>query len=420
MTIPESVLAPRELERVRQVALAVLRTLGEHGREARQPLRSMVPQFLRSNWVPVGGIALALVGWGMTGASPIHALNDVAYQQDQRESQGELVKRHITLGNDFLNLGQLEAAQAEFKQARTIDTYNTDAQFGSLKASVFDTIKANEYDPEIAERWLRFILSKRPDDTHGLAYLGLVHARIDPDSALWYYDQALASDTGNALAYAGKGDVYLLRNQEVNAFEMYERAHSISPWNQVFLNNLGYQRYLRGDYAEADSIYRRLLLLNDKYLLSAYMLANTDLMMGQPGVAYQILQILVAGSLRDSARMSLPSNLSGWAFFVGGARPEELHDRREKATYAHYLMAITAYLSGDEPSARRHLREVGQLHVPWLKPVETIVWTDLRTLRGARPEMRARIDRLERMIWPRGFPWPPPTQPLPDPDQGRH
>jgi hypothetical protein len=54
------------------------------------------------------------------------------------------------LGNQFLNVGQLEAAQAEFTQASSAEPYNAEAQLGSLKASVFDTIQGKEYDPELA------------------------------------------------------------------------------------------------------------------------------------------------------------------------------------------------------------------------------------------------------------------------------
>jgi uncharacterized membrane protein len=100
--------------------------------------------------------------------------------------------------------------------------------------------------------------------------------------------------------------------------------------------------------------------------------------------------------------------LGGWFFHVGGAEPAFLFGRQEKAAYGYYLLAIAAYLSNDERSAHRHLREVRQLRVPSSQTVETIVWADLQRLRQTRKETRARVGRLERMIWPNGFPWPSP------------
>jgi tetratricopeptide (TPR) repeat protein len=416
MTTPEPPLDRETLDRVRQITLEVLRTVGESKPTTRKRWRRMVVDFLSRDWVPVGAIVLALIGWRCTKASPIASLKEVADRQSQREARQEVVKRHNSLGNKFLSLGQFEAARSEFEQASVLEPANPDAQLGGLKASVFDSIESNEYDPEIAGERLRFIRSLHEDDTHALTLLGQLYLGTDLDSAFRFYKLAIASDKDNALAYAGMGeayrrranadtgDVYRRRGHIDSGFAMDQSAHTISPWNQGFLNNLAYQQYLRGDYWQADTSYRALLKLNDRYLLSAYMLANTELMMHEAANAHTILRILVVDALRDSVRMHLPQNLRGWAFVVDSLySQQELHTPQEKAVYAYSLMAMSAYMSDSVAKAHRHVRELGQFNVPWLLPVETIIRADLHRLRKEWPERKSKVDRLETLIWTEGF-----------------
>jgi len=77
-----------------------------------------------------------------------------------------------------------------------------------------------------------------------------------------------------------------------DARQLYEKAASLSPWNQTFLNNLAYQHFLAGEYKKADELYVRLLSLDSRYLLSYFMLSQAVLMQGDNQRAFRTLRLL--------------------------------------------------------------------------------------------------------------------------------
>lgn len=139
---------------------------------------------------------------------------------------------------------------------------------------------------------------------------------------------------------------------------MYEIAESKSPWNQTFLNNAAYQYYLRHDYSKAEELYVRLLNLQHDFLLGYCMLANTQLMLGNAGLADRNLEPL-ENRLRDDSIMKLERNQGTWEFEVSDQQAlVEFYSPQEKVTYMRYLLALVRELSGHTEEAKRELQEV--------------------------------------------------------------
>jgi|KBSMisStandDraft_5_1062788.scaffolds.fasta_scaffold148678_2 Flp pilus assembly protein TadD len=385
--ITPTVVSPEQLEHV--VRAAVERAASKDPPGPQGAARRLVDN-LKAYWplfVGLVSIGLALIGWATYKVSPLESIREIAHQKEQRRFQQQLSQQHIDLGNDFLNVAQLEAAKAEFARARELDSYSVDAELGLLKVSVFEPVRTDEYDPEVAERRLQAILRQRPNDTHALAFLGDVYTNLDRDKALKYYRQSLASDQKNAYAYEGLGVLLDLQGKTPDALQMYEKAVSLSGWNQTFLNNLAYQYYLRANYSKAEELYLLLLGLDDRYFLSYCMLANTQLMLGSPRAAYRNLQRLDA-MLRDGATSKLKRNNGDWFFHVTELETVHLTSADQKAGYVRLLMAVTAKLLALDDDVRRHLLEATS---DSSKQSLRIVDSDINRLAKAQPALAGRL-----------------------------
>ena len=137
-----------------------------------------------------------------------------------------------------------------------LNKYNVEAEFGLFKVSafeLFDAAKIQDTDPAIVERRLNAVLGQRKTDTHALTYRGIVELKIHPEEAAADFDKAIQFDPENALAHFYKGVLLDRKGSRDEALRHYTIAAEKSEWNQVFLNNLAYQYFQRGDYALAES-----------------------------------------------------------------------------------------------------------------------------------------------------------------------
>jgi len=379
------------IEEIADIVVAALEASRGDRHQSRQATRGLF-ETLRDNWGIVAALVsllLAFAGWLVYDVSPLSTVEEIAHRQEQRRFQRDLVARHLALGNDFLSVGQLEAAKLEFTRARELDQYSIEAEVGLLKVSVFEPITSNDYSPEVAERRLQAILQGNANDTHALAFLGEVFRGINQEKALEYYEQALDVDSGNALAYFGKAVLADEAGKRAEALPLYEKAVTLSPWNQTFLNNLAYQHFLGANYEKADELYVLLLSLDSRYLLSYYMLGHSRLLRGQDEQAYRTFGLLDQ-LLADDQTISLRRNTGPWFFHVDEGAPVYLYTNAEKRAYAHYVIALAASLSAHSDEARQHLAGVAVLGDA-ARAGRRIVVGDMRRLQKARPEVASRL-----------------------------
>ena len=223
-----------------------------------------------------------------------------------------------------------------------------------------------------------------------------MYSRIDGQKALEYYDEAIASDSSNAWAYAEKGELAMRQNDRQTTLAMYEQAIKLSKWNQLFLNNAAYQYYLNRDYGKAYELYARLLNLQPDFLISYSMVANTALMLGNADLAGRILEPLEE-KLHDQSILNLERNQGGWAYRDRDQNELILYSPQEKIAYLRYLLALARQLTGHPKEAERVLREVAaESHDT--SQVRLILDSDISNLEAARPEFAKQLYKFKLSI----------------------
>jgi tetratricopeptide (TPR) repeat protein len=305
----------------------------------------------------------------------------------------------LQLGFDFLNVNQIQPAKAEFTRARELEPYNTQAELGLLKVSVFEMFEPaniDSFEPEIAERRLSAILQEHPNDTHALTFLGMVYRTPNPKEAEANFDKAIAADPANALAYFQKGFLLDLRGDQVGALRLYGEASRRSKWNQAFLNNLAYQYFQRRDYARAEASYRDLLNLDARLVLSYIMLANTELILGKVDDASLHVADLLR-RLNDGVTVKLPRNHNEWYFHAEPGETMQLFTDAEKLAYIRYVAALTAHLRARTSDVRHYLAEIAR-EPAGKEAAMLVLQSDLRRLATAQPAWAAALSDFAAIV----------------------
>ena len=382
---------PQRTKRIAETTEIVLGVIDSYRRrdtEAKGPVVSVFAR-LTKNWVVflfVVSLFGTFLGWLVYDISPLQPLEEIASRQNEYKRKElhlqyrqRMVKRHIDLGNSFLNVAQLDAARGEFENALKLDPDNSEAHLGKLKAEIFAPIANKEYEPEIAKRKLDLILKERPNDPQVLAYLGDIYQNISAQEAMQYYEQAITHDPTMASAYQGMGIIYDKADKIDDAIKMYEKALALSNWNQTFLNNLGYQYLRRNEYPKAIEKYKLLLQLDYRYLLTYYTLSNAYRLTGNLSMALWFQERLI-GLLNDTNMTTLARNRGEWFFHTDSHRVH-FYELPMRKCYALYNAALTAYLQKDYAKADAYVAKANALHSPNAYLVKSLVRYDIKTIK---------------------------------------
>lgn len=260
------------------------------------------PMFVLSNW---GFFAtLVAVGLGVWA----YWYYDVSYFESQRnisqsKAAGEFYRK---LGDSLILHGEREAAEDAYRSALKVSPNNMEATRGLLKMQVFDPLEGQkDIIPEVVDKKIDYLsslitdntesfivsyfkgeryeeqeeyaqaktayeesISKNPDFVYGyiaLAYVSIL-AGDGVDYGMGQLDEALKHDPNSALALNNLGFCYMVKRDYDKAFKLFEHAHQISPYLEVFVNLGEAQRYKGNEdsLAEALSFHERALeLLRD-------------------------------------------------------------------------------------------------------------------------------------------------------------
>ncbi|MGI9552488.1 MAG: tetratricopeptide repeat protein, partial [Aurantibacter sp.] len=347
----------------------------------------------------IGAIS-TLIGWSLFDISPLHKLEEIANNQRdyQRKEQHlkynqRMVERHLELGDSFLSAGQVDEAKTEFARALELDNYNIKAHFGKLKSEIFIPPANKAFDSEIAEKRLKLIQKENPDDPHIFSFLGDVNRINDKDKAMEYYRKAVNIDSSIASAYAGMAVIHDLDKEYDEALKMYLKAHSLSKWNQTYLNNLGYQYYQKGNYDQAIEYYEKLLSLNGEYALTHFTLASAYRLKGNLWYAFQYYEFLM--KILDTKEVMDRKINNGQWFFHTDKGPVHFYELAMKKCYAYYGQALTAYLRYDYPTANRYIEMVRQLNSKEEYLVKIVMAHDIETLRDVQKSYSNSLDAFK-------------------------
>jgi tetratricopeptide (TPR) repeat protein len=350
-------------------------------------LRGIV--FISSNWVVflfVFSILVVLIGRFVFGISIFQPLEEIARRQNeyrrkevQEQYRTRMVRRHIDLGNRFLDVWQLDAARTDFVNALKLDPLNVEAQMGLFKAEVFTPILENDFDPEIAEKRLQMILRENENDRHALLYLGSVYMHIEQGTALEFLQAALSQDSTLAAAYINMGLIFDMQNKPDDALAMYEKAAEFSEWNQMVLNNLGYEYIRKREYEKAIPKLELLLNLDNRCLIGYWNLSNAYRLCGAFDSAY-LLQKQLIRLLSDPNVTSLSRNQGIWFFETGPDSGVKFYSLPQKQCYSYYSLALTSFILGREDEADGFMETAQALEVDDRAPATEFLISNLNRL----------------------------------------
>jgi len=357
-------------------------------------------QILTGNWVLFIffiGIVSTIIGWALFDISPLHKLEEIAYNQKEyqrREQHLEynrrMVQRHLELGYSLLSTSQIDAAKIEFDKALELDNINVEAHFGKLKSEIFIPIANKGFDSEIAEKRLKLIQKESPTDPHIFSFLGDVNRFNDKDKAMEYYRSAINIDSSIASAYVGMAIIHDIDKEYDEALNMYLKAYSLSKWNQDYLNNLGYQYYQRANYEQAIEYFEKLISLNANYALTHFTLASAYRLKGNLWYSFRYYQFLI-DLLNDDEIMDHDRNIGLW-FFHTDEEPIYFYELSMKKCYAYYGIALTAYLRLDYTTANQYVDKAKELRSLDEYLVKILLTHDIKTLRNFQKSFSDRLD----------------------------
>jgi tetratricopeptide (TPR) repeat protein len=338
-----------KIEEITKVVLEVIKSQSEINKKQKSPWERRL-SFCYENkilFVILLTIISALIGWVAFGISPFHSLQEIAHNQkdykrkeERLEFEKKIVDRHLYLANLFMNGMDIDKADTEYEHVLKLDPDNIEAHLGKLKTEVFLELKKEDYNPEITEMRLRLLQRERPDDPHIFTLLGAINSNVNKDSAIHFYEKAIAKDSTVSAAFEGLAELYDKDKKQDSALFYYEKASNISKWNQGYLNNIAYQHYQRNDFEKAIEKYKSLLKLNDRFLLSYYTLSNSYRIKGNLDSANYFS--LVLRSLLDSSSItSLKINNNEWFFHTDNSETISFFDMNQKKCYAYYSAALT-------------------------------------------------------------------------------
>ncbi|HWW74376.1 MAG TPA: tetratricopeptide repeat protein, partial [Pyrinomonadaceae bacterium] len=191
------------------------------------------------------GLGLAFVT--KFGFNRDKTLLEQAVQNAKRgvELDGELALNRVSLGRAYVEKGEYDAAEAELKQALTLEPLNADAH-----RALADLQKARR-NPAEAEKSYRKAIELRPDDWELHYLLGTFYFLSSryPDA-----ERALAESIRLApdchMSHRNLGAVYYIQGRFPEAAAEYQKSLQIKPSASTYAN-LGTSLFYQGLYQQA-------------------------------------------------------------------------------------------------------------------------------------------------------------------------
>jgi tetratricopeptide (TPR) repeat protein len=388
----------RRIEEITRIVLQVLEA--EKVSESEEKSRFLrVLDFLASHWViaifllSAGG---AVIAWVLYGTSLLYRQEQLAREQFQARASAEIGDQYVDSANALLNVGQAEAAKAEFEKALTADPLNTEAQEGVMKSDLFIPIEEQQYDPGATEQKLRMFAETDPSDTHVWAFLGDVFRYYNSERALDNYQKAVAYDRDNAYAYSGMASLYYVEGKYDKSLEMAKKAYDLAPWDSSFKHNYANALYAKGRYQDAIAEYEDLIAWDWQYLWAHNGLAQLYRLTGSLNSAQGHYEQFIA-ILENEEVHSLERNQGGVLFPTGSSsKPVYLYENPEVRYYTYYSIALTACLRGHTEETESYMSKAQDIPIhPYLESeVKRLIEYDIELLQEEQEGFKAKADHF--------------------------
>lgn len=198
------------------------------------------------NYAPAyAGLGLAYVN--KYGFNSDKTLLEQAVQYAKRgvELDGQMAVNRVSLGRAYIAKGDYDAAEAELKQALTLEPLNADAYRGLAD------LQAAKRNPAEAEKFYRKAIELRPDDWSLHYALGVFYFRssryADAEREL---SESIRFAPDCHMSHRDLGAVYHMQGHFPEAAAEYQKALQIKPVASTY-TNLGTSLFFQGLYQES-------------------------------------------------------------------------------------------------------------------------------------------------------------------------
>jgi len=307
-----------------------------------------------------------LIGWLKYHISLFQPLEKIAHDQREyrRKAEQEKLKkvitsRHITLGNELIEIGQFEEAKAEFLAALNIDSINLDASMGLFKSQIITDKNLRDTNIEVMKKKVDVIFEYNKLDPHGFYFLGMIYKDSSHTEAMKHFNEAIRLHPNFADAHYRIGMLYETIDQlkTHDAFEFYEKAYHISPLNPTYLNNLAYQYLQRRKYKAAIEHYIKLINYNHDDLLPKLTLSHAYLRQSRFHESAQYINDFIQKIERNTFLLDTKLNSMQWFFEEFDKKKILLDSSNKKICYAYFNAFYKNYLNNNTVKAHNDLQK---------------------------------------------------------------
>ncbi len=169
-----------------------------------------------------------------------------------------MTDEYINLGNKLLNDDKSKDAAKAYEEAKKIDPFNLDAEYGLRKTTLLAFSEEKQFDPVVANARFGEVETLAPagvstaDDPHILYAKALFLWKTDRgaeniETVKTQLEKIKAKANKHSAALGLLGDIALDEGNIDLAIESFNQALKISPHHWAYVNNLAYAHQLRGD-----------------------------------------------------------------------------------------------------------------------------------------------------------------------------
>lgn len=215
----------------------------------------------------------------------------------------QMVQSHCNRGNQYLEQGQIDAAQAEFQAALEIDSSSVEAHYGLARCYYRAWLAVNiafEDGPksfyrihhgdemqaifDLSKRAIReyeLVLRVKPDLADAHAELGDLYGIKDPKKAIQHWRTALQLDPGCALANWCLGNLDMNEGRLEEAIAKYRKAIQRDNTKHRYWIDLGLAYYKNGNALQSISAFKKAIELKPDYADALFNLGTAYLDIGK-------------------------------------------------------------------------------------------------------------------------------------------
>ena len=293
-----------------------------------------------------------------------------------------VVEQSIVEGDNALNIGHYAEAARIFAAEFKSNSKNNEAEWGLKIAQLGQSLLIPTLKTD-----LDAFYQEDPNDAYVNFFMAEYYAgNQQPDSAIPYYDRAIALNPKLAEAHFKLANLYEQQGLlEATAVELLKAIDSASITK--YRNKLGTLYFKQKRYEAAIKEYGK----NQGYPLSALESAmiywRLDYLSQALSYQKQALDLL-----ENEGLMNKPENQEPWYFDVQPKKVISFNALNQKIAYAYYGLSVSFYLQGDTLRAENAVQKAPELSATQQLDLKRVLSTDLEALAHANSGLSDQVD----------------------------